>query len=337
MADYLTRALELHNRVPVIDTHSHFLLAGHYLSKRFGKRHRPPLLWNPLRNVIDLPRLREGRVACAAFTIYVPPPPLRLRAWEACRRIVASFEKLLERNSEQVVRVRSARGIRAAFGQEKLAALLAMEGGHVIGRKIERIAWLRERGLRLFTLTHFIANRICDAHFGPRVHGGLSEFGREVLEACVIHGIVCDLAHTSQAAFYQIIERLDRPPVVTHTGLRRHGRSDRFLTDDQLKALASVGGNVGVLMCPWYQSRFGILGSLERAADVYCHIAELIGAQHLMIGTDMDGFTWLPRGMKDASDLPRLTAKLLERGFSEEELTGILGGNFLRVLSAWES
>jgi membrane dipeptidase len=311
-------------------------LNGHYLAKRFERRHRPPWLWNPLRNVTDLPRLREGRVSCSTFTIYVPPPPLRLTAWGACERVLATFESLVERNAEEVVRVRSSRGIRAAHAQGKLGALLAVEGGHVIGKKIERLTRLRERGVRLLTLTHFIANRICDAHAGPRVHKGLSVFGREVVDACVIQGIVTDLAHTTREAFYQVLEHLDRPPMVTHTGVSMGRGSDRHLDDDRLRALADRGGAMGVLMCPWYQSPWGILGSLDKAADVYCHVAEKVGPEHLMIGTDMDGFTWLPRGMKDAADLPLLTAKLLERGFTPKELEGILGGNFLRILAAWE-
>jgi len=336
MTDLVTRALELHDQAPVIDTHSHFLLAGYYLSKRFSKRHRPPRLYNPLRNVVDLPRLQEGRVACSTFTVYVPPPPLRISAWGACKRVMGAFDKLIERNAEQVVRVRSSRGIRAAFEQRRLGALLAVEGGHVLGKRLERLTLLRERGVRLLTLTHFIANRICDAHVGPRVHGGLSEFGRKVLDACVVQGIVVDLAHASREAFYQALERLDRPPLVTHTGLSLGRRSDRHLDDERIKALAAAGGALGILMCPWYQERFGVLGSLDLAADSYCRVAELVGAEHLIIGTDMDGFTWLPRGMRDVADLPLLTAKLLGRGFSADEMKGILGGNFLRVLQQWE-
>ncbi len=336
MTDFRIQALDLHNRVPVIDAHSHFLINGHYLNKRFDRRHTAPWLWNPLRNVIDLPRLQEGRVSCSTFTIYVPPPPLRLSAWAACNRMLATFDRLLERHADQLVRVRSVRGIRAAQAQEKLAGLLAVEGGHVIGNKIERLTRLREHGVRLLTLTHFIANRICDAHVGPRVHKGLSKFGRDVVDACVVQGIVTDLAHTTREAFYQVLERLDRPAMVTHSGISMGRASDRHLDDDRIKALAQAGGAMGVLMCPWFQAPWGILGSLDKTADIYCYVADLVGPQHLMIGTDMDGFTWLPRGMKDVADLPLLTAKLLERGFSEEELEGILGGNFLRILGEWE-
>ena len=201
MTSAYIQALDLHSRVPVIDTHSHFLINGHYLNKDFTRKHRPPWLWNPLRNVVDLPRLREGRVSCSTFTIYVPIPPLRVTAWRACVRMLDTFESVVARNPDQVVKVDTARGIRSAHKEEKLAAL-------------------RERGVRLLTITHFITNRICDAHVGPRIHKGLSAFGREAVRSCENLGILVDMAHCTEPAFYQVLEELEKPPVVTHTGLR---------------------------------------------------------------------------------------------------------------------
>jgi hypothetical protein len=90
-------ALELMGGCVVLDSHSHFLINGHYLGKDFARRHRPAWLWNPLRNAIDLPRLREGRVSCSTFTIYVPPPPLRLSAYQACLRHLDTLDRLVER------------------------------------------------------------------------------------------------------------------------------------------------------------------------------------------------------------------------------------------------
>jgi membrane dipeptidase len=266
----------------------------------------------------------------------VPIPPLRISAWAACNRILNTFDKVVAQGEGEVVRVETARAIRSAHSEGRLGALLAVEGGHVIGKRVERLARLRERGVRLLTLTHFIANRICDAHVGPRVHGGLSDFGREVVQACSELGIVVDLAHATEKAFYDVLETLDKPPVVTHTGLRNGRRSDRYLSDRQIKDLASAGGAVGVLMCPWYQKPWSIIGGLDRAVDVYARLAEMVEPKHLLLGTDMDGYVWLPKGMRDAADMPKLTAKLLERGFTEEDTAWILGGTALRVLEAWE-
>lgn len=331
------RALDLHARFPVVDTHSHFLINGHYLGKNFAKRHRPPWLWNPLRNVLDLPRLREGRISCPTFTVYVPIPPFRLSAWKACLRILATLDRVVEQNAEVVTKVTLAREVRQVHAQGKLAALTAVEGGHVIGKKVERLATLRERGVRLFTLTHFYANRICDAAWGPQVHKGLSEMGREVIKSCNRLGMVVDLAHCSEKAFYQALELCEKPPMVTHTGLRMGRKGQRNLSDDQVKALAARGGALGIILWPWYLKPHNIFGGLELVSDSYAHVAELVGTRHLMIGTDMDGYTWMPRGFRDASDLPAITERLLQRGFGESEIGDILGGNALRIIEAWES
>ena len=143
MDEHLAKALELHLKVPVIDTHTHFLLAGYYMRKRFERPHRPPLLWNPLRNTVDMHRMRQGRITCLAFTVYIPPPPLRLGAWQAAHRMLDFLDRTIDRNSTEVVKVHNARGIVAAHRQQKLAALPAVEGGHVIGSDADRITTLR--------------------------------------------------------------------------------------------------------------------------------------------------------------------------------------------------
>ncbi len=334
--DTMEKARELQRRHPVVDTHSHFLLNGHYLGKDFGKRHRPPWLWNPLRNTTDLPRLQDGGIACAAATVYVPIPPLRLSAYSACLRMLDTLDHLVEKHAPEVVKVESAQTIRAAHAAGRLALLPAVEGGHVLGKRLERLETLRRRGVRLLTLTHFIANRICDAAWGPAVHGGLSSFGREVIAACQRLGIVVDLTHASEAAFFAALERLELPPLVTHTGLRLPGMGKRQLSQDQVQALAQKGGAIGVIFWPWYLKPRSVFGRLELVADAYARLAEMVGTEHLVVGSDMDGWTWMPRGFRDAADFPRLVALLLERGFSEEDLARILGGNALRILSRWE-
>jgi membrane dipeptidase len=333
--ELLARAVALMESTPVVDTHSHFLLNGHYFGKDFGKRHGRPWLWNPLRNTLDLPRLREGRVSCSTFTVYVPPPPLRWSAWQACLRHLATLERIAAAHPGELERVETASAIRAAHARGKLGALAAVEGGHVLGRRVERVAELRARGVRLLTLTHFIANRLCDAHVGPRVHGGLAPLGREVIQACEREGVVVDLAHASERAFHQALELAARPPVVTHTALRGTRRSERYLSEDQVRLLAERGGAIGVILWPWYLDN-SVFGGLALAVHTLKRLRDLVGSHHLMIGSDMDGYTWLPSDLKDASELPRLVAGLLEAGFGEDEIKDILGGTALRMLEAWE-
>ncbi len=335
-AELLERAVRLMESTPVVDVHSHFLINGHYLRKDFAARHGRPWLWNPLRNTLDLPRLREGRVSCSTFTVYVPPPPLRLGAWGACERILDTLDRIVAAHPAELCKVDRAAQILAAQAAGKLAVLPAVEGGHVLGRRVERVAELRRRGVRLLTLTHFIANRICDAHIPPEVHGGLSAFGREVIRACEATGVVVDLAHASERALSQALAAMTRPPVVSHTALRGRRANQRYLTPDQAREIAARDGAIGVILWPWYLAN-SVLGGLSLVVDTLAELADLVGSRHLMIGSDMDGWTWVPRDLGDAAGLPRLTAAMLARGFSEDDVKSILGGTALRILEAWEA
>ncbi len=333
----ISQAQALHARYPVVDVHTHWLINGHYLRKDFQKSHKPPLFWNPLRNMLDLPRIRKAGITCPAFTIYVPIPPLRWSAWKAANRIMDTFDELVKNNPNDLVKTDTAEGIHKAHQTGHIAAMLTVEGGHIIGKNPERLEHLRNRGVRMLTLTHLFANRICDGHVGPSPHKGLSAFGRDVIKTCESLGIVVDLAHAGEKAFYQALDTLQKPPVVSHTGLRGPRKSVRYLSDDQVKALAQRGGALGLMLCPWYHDRFELRGSVDKIADAFCKAADLVGnTDHLMLGTDMDGYIWLPKGMRDAADLPKLTQKLVQKGFKETYLKAILGHNALRILSTWE-
>jgi membrane dipeptidase len=321
----------------VIDSHSHFLLNGHYLKRNFAQNHRPPGFYNPLRNCIDMPRLKQGLITCSTFTIYVPPFPFRLSAWRACLRIIDTFDRLPKSHPGLFQQVQTVAEIRSSFQKQRLAGLLAIEGGHVIGPKIQRLQMLRSRGVRLLTLTHFIANRLCDASVGPGVHGGLSDFGRKVIRECERVGLVVDLAHCSDKAFQQALTSLSKPPLVTHTALRGTRRNQRYLTQEQAKEIAMAQGAIGVIWHPLYLKPGCLFGGLDLIVDTYARLADLIGCEHLILGSDMDGYTLQPRGLPDTAALPDLVVAMRNKGFTHKELKGILGENFLRVLSSWET
>jgi membrane dipeptidase len=332
----LAKALELHQRVPVIDIHSHFLINGHFLHKRFDKRHRPARFWNPLRNHLDLPRLQEAMVSCSGFAVYVPIAPFRFSAWKSCLRILDTLDRIATTNSPAVVKVDSAQGIRQAKMLGKFAILAALEGGHVLELESERLKVLQSRGVRLLTLTHFMANQLADSCWGPQIHGGLSDFGREVISCCDRLGIVVDLTHCSSKAFYQALEIAAHPPVVSHAALSLDRSMKRGLTQDQIRALAAKGGALGLNLCRGFLAPHSFFKGMEVVAEAYAQVAQLVGSKHLMLGTDLDGYTLLPVGMRDVTGLPWITAHLIKRGFSDEELTALLGGNALRMFEVWE-
>jgi microsomal dipeptidase-like Zn-dependent dipeptidase len=199
--------------------------------------------------------------------------------------------------------------------------------------KLERLA---ERGLRYLTLTHFVHNGIAQPAELPRgpfftlLRGrpGLTQLGKAVVRRCEELGVLVDVSHCSDRSFADVLGITTRPVLATHTGFRHFARVERNLSDEQAREVARTGGLIGVIT--WTDLLGG--GSIEAMADSIVHGATVAGAEHVGIGTDFDGWVFSADGIRDATQYPALTERLVRRGFSEAELRGILGGNYLRVL-----
>ena len=217
-----------------------------------------------------------------------------------------------------------------------MAVIHAAEGGHHVERSLEKLERLAERGLRYLTLTHFVHNGVAQPAKLPRLPffsllrgaPGLTPFGRELVRRCEELGVLVDVTHCSDRSFADVLSVASRPLLATHTGFRRFAGYERNLSDEQAREIARTGGVIGVIT--WNDLLGG--DSIEAMADSIVHGATVAGARHVGIGTDFDGWVFSARGIRDATRYPALTENLVQRGFSEEELRGILGGNYLRVL-----
>ena len=323
-------ALRLHNDSIVLDCHSHFLINGYMRNRSFGERGKSPAIYNPLRNAIDLPKLQEGGVNALAFTSYTVGWPLFPRGTDRITdRILNRYYEIVGSLASQVAHCETAEEIRATVASGKLATFLAIEGAHVLEGKLENVQHFFERGVRLVTLTHFVANGIADGTSSPfRPHKGLSDFGRDVIKQMQSMGMMVDLAHCTEEAFDDAIAVSTRPLIFSHTGLRRFRDIERNISDDQVRELTRHGGLVGVIFFPAYLGKAG--KDVRAIARTAYEIAKLSSPQHICLGSDMDAFTYTPRGFVDSSDMPQVTQALLDVGFDEGEVRGILGENFLR-------
>jgi len=326
------RARRLHEQALVLDCHSHFLINASLWNRPFDRDGTGPLFYNPMRNTLSLPALKRGGVNALAFTSYVPGRPFVGRDTDRrTDRIIDRFEALVAASNGEVVHCRTATEIRHAFAVGKLAGFLTIEGGHVLESKLENIEHFKRRGVLMLTLTHFVSNGIADGNWSPyRPLKGLSGFGREVIREMERVGMVVDVAHCTDKALAQVLDIATKPLICSHGALRRHKNIERNLTDDQVKALAGQGGLFGLIFFPKYLGRSGwnIRSVARQAADV----ASMVGAQHICLGSDMDGYTYTPMGFCDASDWPQVTQALIDIGFDDVEIRGILGENFLRWL-----
>ncbi len=201
-------------------------------------------------------------------------------------------------------------------------AILAAEGADFLEERLDRVQEAFEHGIRSIQLVHYNINAVADIQTEEPRHHGLTPFGAKVIREMNRVGLVVDVAHATKQVTRDVVDITTRPIILSHTALRRTPRKyTRFIYADHARLIASTGGVIGV----WPAGR----GGLERWIRRFRRLADLVGPEHLAVGTDMDGLN--NTVFDDYGELPDLAAGLLAAGFSKSEASGILGGNFMRV------
>jgi membrane dipeptidase len=293
---------------------------------------------------IDLPRLRAGGVTAQIFAVFTArieysaaPDPLDL----ALRMIDALYQQL-EAHGDQLVLATKAQDIERAKAEGKVAAILGLEGGEPLGEDqrrekqwdqplLDRLRIFHRLGVRNIGLTWSLRNALADGVFETQTGGGLSNYGRAVVKEMNRLGIVVDIAHLAPAGVRDVLELSEAPIIASHTNARAVCDNPRNLTDEQLEGLARNGGVVGVTFVPVFVDPEQ--ATLDRLLDHVDHIVRVAGVDHVGLGSDFDGYggnKQMPE-IRDAADLPAITAGLLARGYSETDVRKFLGGNYLRV------
>jgi membrane dipeptidase len=337
------RARELHRELTVVDLHADSLLWGRDLS-RHGNQGQ-----------VDIPRLIEGNVALQvmAASTKVPrkaniernddrtddvtllgiaagwPPPtwrsLPARALHLASRADAFAAGSHGRFS--IIRSRSdltAYLVRRRADPGITAGLLSIEGAHALDDDPANLDVLADAGFRMMSLTHLFDNR-----FGGSAHGvargGLTPAGRDVLERMETRNMIVDVAHASMATIDDILSAATRPVVASHTGVRGTADNTRNLSDAPLRAIADTGGVIGIGF--WPAATGG--DDVAAIARAIRHATKVAGFDHVALGSDFDGAVAQPI---DATGIVQITDALLQRGFSDDHVRAVMGGNALRVL-----
>jgi len=367
------KARSLHFSSIVLDTHDD--TTQRFFTKDFdiGKR-------NPGGH-IDIPRMREGGMNAIFFSIWIDgrimgPPAVQ----KALDQIDAVHENVRKYSKDLVV-CRTAAEVRAARKQGKIAALMGVEGGHMIGNDIRVLRMFGDLGVRYITLSHFYNDEWADSSTDKPAHNGLTDFGKDIVREMNRQGIMVDISHVSDKTFYDALEVSKAPLIASHSSCRALCNHPRDMSDDMIKALAAKGGVIqinyeksfidqaykdaseklsgGVVAmfdqlkkeCADDQECFGrkmaeqeklatAEGKLphvswERIVDHIDHVVKLVGPEHVGLGSDFDGAS-MPDGMEDCSRLPKITEALLRKGYKEDDIRKILGGNTLRVMEQSE-
>jgi membrane dipeptidase len=237
----------------------------------------------------------------------------------------------------------------------RIAAVLAVEGGHVLEGKLENLERFFERGVRVFTVTWCNSNELADSSSDEnQPHRGLSALGREAVKLMNRLGMIVDVSHAARTTVLDITQASSAPVIASHSGIRALRDFKRNLTDEEIKAIAQNRGVIGVVFLPHFlrggdcQPSGGTAirfpssetggctpqSSIEDVLDCIAHICQLVGPDHAALGSDFDGFSGNLPGLEDVSKMPAIEAGLLARGYPEADVRKILGLNFLRVWDA---
>jgi len=336
------RAARIHKAAIVVDTHIDTTMMLGREGWDFMMRHEAKR--GEDSNHVDLPRAREGGLDAAFFSIYMPGTITGPEAVKRSLMLIDHVRRLAEQHPNEIVLATTAAEVRAAHKAGKFAALMGMEGGHMIDDSLAILRDYHRLGVRYMTLSHSVNTNWSDSSGDTPKHNGLTDFGKEVVREMNRLGMMVDISHVSDKTFWDAMETSKAPLVASHSSLRSISGHPRNMTDDMIRAL---GGKGGVIMINYSRSflsnelyEAGLKNvplaerpsvSWEKIVEHIDHAAKLVGATHVGLGSDFDGTT-VPDGMDDVSMLPKITAALLDKGYSEQDVKNILGENILRLL-----
>ncbi len=315
----------------VVDLHVDVILQrrlfGYDPLKRHGAGWRgQPLFWHA-----DIPRMLEASYTCAALGVHYWPWQSP-RAWREVQRQLAVMESLL--SSPLVSLARRAVDIERAHQEGRLAVCAGIEGAHVLNGSLAVLDEAVERGCLYLTLTHFSKNAAATPGLGRGrdQSSGLTDFGRALVRRLNALGILVDVAHVNGPGVLEACEVSDSPVLATHTCARGLFDTPRGLRDEEIRSIAQTGGVMGVIFAPYFLSG-RLWASVDILIDHLFYLADLVGWEHVALGTDFDGWiATIPHEMRDCRDLVILVERMLARGADATSIRGMLGENVLRVL-----
>ena len=366
-AEMKKKANELAQKYMIVDTHQD---VPYRLTKKMED-----ISQRTEKGEFDYPRARKGGLDVVFMAVYVPPEyEDKDGARDFANMIIKTTEGLAQKWPDKFIMAGSVADVKEQFGDNKISIVMGMENGSPIEGNLDNLKYFYNRGIRYITLVHSKCNHICDSSFDEqRKWNGLSPFGADVVFEMNRLGMLIDVSHVSDKAFYRIIELSKAPVAATHSSCRHFTPGwERNMDDEMIKLLAEKGGviqiNFGSMFVSekvnkTYQLRHKKVSEYFKAnnlegderdkyikeyvkknplgeadiSDVVAnidHVVKLVGIGHVGLGSDFDGVGGqLPVGLKDVSCYPNLIYELLKKGYTEADIKKICSDNFLRVWS----
>jgi membrane dipeptidase len=311
-------------KFPVFDLHCDTV------SELLGRRGRDAAELRSNTLHIDLERAKTlpGYAQCFAFfTTTDIPLPKGLKVEDIFWQMVSTAQDSIDKNTDLIRQARSAADVRRNLDAGKMSAIFTLEGPAGIGFEPDKLEKLYNLGFRISTLGWNEKNCLTGSH---KTGGGLTKRGREYVKECQRLGILVDVSHISDEAFWQIMEITEKPVIASHSNSRSVFDVSRNLTDDMFRAICATGGVVGLNL---YASFLGEQANLDTACDHVFRFLELDSdGTHIALGGDLDGCDPLPEGFRGVQDYPVLARRLMERGLDEATVRNIFWNNALGVM-----
>lgn len=338
-------ALALHKTLTIVDLHGDTLLWNRDLTKAARRGH------------IDLPRLEQGNVALQVFSSVTKTPKgqnydansadgdnitsLVIAQLQPVRTWTSLLQRSLYHAQKRDRAVAASKGaimavntpgdldalLRARIDAPRpVGAMLSIEGLHDMEGNIANLDTLYNAGFRMASLTHFFDNRLGGSMHGLK-KGPLTPLGKQVVRRMEDKGMIVDIAHLSHAGVAEVLKMARRPVVSSHGGVQATCRVNRNLTDEEIRGVAATGGVIGI----GYWEGAVCDTSPAAVAKAMKHVRDLVGIDHVALGSDFDGATTM---RFDTSQLVQVTQALIDAGFSDDQIRAVMGGNALRVIKA---
>ena len=326
-AQVFQKAKDIHTRILSVDTHTDTPL---WFKGGYGVGVRKD-------NQVSIQKMEEGKLDAqflAAFLGQKESDPASLQsAVEKCTGLIEGIHAEVEKNKEHCGVALTEQDAWNLKAQGKKAFFIGIENGYGIGADLKNIKKFKDMGVNYITLCHSYDNHICNSstHTADATKG-LTDFGRKVVKEMNKQGVLIDLSHASEGTFWDVIKLSKDPIFASHSGVKALCDHDRNLTDDQLRALAKNGGVIQICIFKRYQNVNPAEACLVDVVNHIDHAVKVAGIDHVGIGSDFDGGGGLI-GCNGDNDMINITVMLLDRGYTEEDIRKIWGGNFFRVLT----
>ncbi len=362
------RVVQVLRRAPLIDGHNDLLWELQSLREKGGDE--PDIGASCPQLQTDLARMWSGGVGGQFWSVYVPSDLPEERAVMGALEKIDELKMIVRSHHARMELAHTADDVERIAAAGKVASLIGIEGGHMIGSSLGVLRMLAQLGVGYLTLTHDGDTSWADASGGRHGHHGLTGFGEEIVHELNRLGVLVDLSHTSEETMRQAIDASAAPVIFSHSSARALCGVPRNVPDDILTLLAVHGGVVMATFVPWFLTAQGAVTSAARAelierleaehpvneqaraeafkewraahpapatgmsdvADHIDHIREVAGIDHIGVGSDFGGSPTMPSGLEDVSRYPALFAELAERGYSDDDLAKVAGRNVLRVM-----